>query len=139
MNGSNNAKFAGDISNLNYGCSRGVDCSGFVSNAWNLGSKYGTCALESISTQITSTDELQKGDIMNRCSITPRHTIIFGYFYGDGMMGYEATSYLQYDRVVRIYRSFASINTYSPRRYKNVCSELLLPLVRGDEVINPYP
>jgi len=112
MSGSSNAKFAGDYTDPNSGCGRGVDCSGLVSNAWNLGSHYGTCTLETISTQLSFPTDLQPGDIMNRCNTTPRHTIIFDSFNSDktAMYGYEATTYGNYDRVMRLYRTFDSIS-----------------------------
>ncbi|MGB9591259.1 MAG: hypothetical protein ACPL1K_01940 [Candidatus Kryptoniota bacterium] len=58
---------------------------------------------------------------MNRCSPTPRHTILFSSFTTNGMNGYESTTYNQYDRVVYIYRTWSSISNYIPRRYNNVC------------------
>lgn len=113
---------AGDIDTSgNEGCSRGVDCSGFVSQVWGLTSRYGTCGLESISAQLSSTAQLLRGDIMNRCNPTPRHTILFSSFANNGMNGYESTTYNQYDRVVYIYRPWSSISNYVPRRYNNVC------------------
>jgi len=113
---------AGDIDTSgNEGCSRGVDCSGYVSRIWGLTSKYGTCGLDGISTQLSSTSQLIKGDIMNRCSPTPRHTILFSSFASNGMYGYESTTYNNYDRVVNIYRAWSDISNYVPRRYTNAC------------------
>lgn len=112
-------KFAGDINTASEeGCSRGVDCAGFVSNAWALGTRYGTCQLENYSCALDSTGDLLRGDIMNHCNL---HTILFSDFYGSGMVGYESTTYLNYDRVVFTYRSFSSIDDYTPRRYTDVC------------------
>ena len=149
MSGGNNYYFAGDYTDPNSGCGRGIDCSGLVSNAWNLGSHYGTCNLETVSTPLPSKDDLRQGDIMNRCSPTPRHTIIFDTFNSDktAMYGYEATTYLNYDRVVRLYRTFSSIADYLPRSYDNVCLEIYLPIIMNDSAArssigqpsNPYP
>jgi hypothetical protein len=149
MNGGNNGFFAGDITEPNSGCGRGIDCSGLVNNAWDLGDHFGTCSLETISTKLSSTDKLKRGDIMNRCSITPRHTLIFDIFNSDktAMFGYEATTYLNYDRVVRLYRTFSSIYDYLPRRYNNVCSDVFLPHMMKNiaprsligQPTNPYP
>lgn len=112
---------AGDIDTSgSEGCSRGVDCSGFVSRVWGV-SRYGTCGLEDISTQLSSTSNLLRGDIMNKCSTTPRHTILFSSFASNGMNGYESTTANQYDRVVSIYHSWSSLSNYVPRRYNNVC------------------
>ncbi len=46
-------------------CAVGVDCSGFVSRAWDLPTKYGTSTLPNISTAYSSFDELLPGDIVN--------------------------------------------------------------------------
>ncbi len=46
-------------------CAVGVDCSGFVSRAWGLTTKYGTSTLPNISTAYSSFDELLPGDIVN--------------------------------------------------------------------------
>lgn len=148
MSVASNGKFAGDIDTSSEECSRGVDCSGFVSNAWNLSDHYGTCNLETISTPLASLYELQPGDIMNRCSPTPRHVIIFDHFTANGMVGYESTGYLEYDRVVRIDRLFVNIADYTPRKYNNACFKSALPTVMsngsgesitGYQPILPYP
>ena len=129
MNGDNNGYFAGDVNSTYESCSRGIDCSGLVSRAWGLGYHHGTCTLENISTPLSSTDYLQPGDIMNRCATTPRHAIIFDRFYLDGIKGYEATIYDHQDKVVYMYRSFTTIETYTPRRYDDVCNRFHLPLI----------
>ncbi len=46
-------------------CAVGVDCSGFVSRAWNLPNKYSTRSLPNISTAYSSYDDLLPGDIVN--------------------------------------------------------------------------
>ncbi|HBS85537.1 MAG: hypothetical protein A2W91_17150 [Bacteroidetes bacterium GWF2_38_335] len=63
-----NGLCAGDMNTAEYegtACSVGVDCSGFVSRAWNLPTKYGTSGLPSISTAYATFDELLPGDIVN--------------------------------------------------------------------------
>ena len=147
MSGGSNGYFAGNASDMYLSCGRGIDCSGLVSRVWDLGSHYGTCTLESISIELTSRYALQPGDIMNRCSITPRHTIIFAKFEDDGMLGYEATVEFDHDRVVQLYRAFDTIANYIPRRYENVCSKTRLPLIFKTEIemgaanppSSPYP
>jgi len=47
------------------GCAVGVDCSGFVSRAWDLPYKYGTSTLPNISTEYSSFSDLLPGDIVN--------------------------------------------------------------------------
>ncbi len=47
-------------------CAVGVDCSGFVSQVWNLPNKYSTRTLPDISTGYASYDDLLPGDIVNK-------------------------------------------------------------------------
>jgi hypothetical protein len=112
---------AGDINTAaSENCSKGVDCSGFVSRVWQLTTKYGTCTLEGISTQLSSTSQLIRGDIMNKCNV---HTMVFMIFNGStGFYDYEATIYNSYDRVVYIASTWSRVSTYLPRRYNNVCT-----------------
>ena len=46
----------------------GVDCSGFVSRAWDTGIKYSTYTIQDISTAYSSFTEMQKGDVVNKAS-----------------------------------------------------------------------
>ncbi|MFH1906410.1 MAG: hypothetical protein ABIL11_03350 [Chloroflexota bacterium] len=103
-------------------CSKGVDCSGFVSRVWGLPEQYGTCSLETISTVI-SRSQLLRGDIMNRCYPIPRHVILFSSFSSDGkgMLGYESTTHNERDRVAYTYRPWTGISDYVPRKYNSVC------------------
>jgi len=147
MSGGNNGYFAGNASDTYLSCGRGIDCSGLVSRAWDLGSHNGTCTLESISIELTNRYTLQPGDIMNRCSPTPRHSIIFDDFEDDGMMGYEAVVGVNLDKVVYRFRAFDTIADFTPRRYENVCNKVRLPLINKTEMemgaanssSNPYP
>lgn len=147
MGGGTNGYFAGNASESYVSCGRGIDCSGLVSRAWDLGSHTGTCSLENISFELTDRTALQPGDIMNRCSPTPRHTILFDSFAVNGMWGYEATTEFDHDKVVRILRGFTTIADYTPRRYNNVCIKIRLPLILKTEMetnsanppSNPYP
>ena len=112
---------AGDIdTTASESCSKGVDCSGYVSRAWQLSSKYDTCTLEDISTLLSSTSLLLRGDIINKCN---ERTMIFVSFSGStGFYDYESTTYNSYDRVVYITSTWTRVSSYSPRRYNNVCS-----------------
>ena len=152
MDGGENGFFAGDIDDPNpSNCGRGVDCSGFVSNAWHLGSHYGTCSLDTISEPLAGFSDLQPGDIMNKCSTTPRHVVLFAGFgnggSGQGMFGYEATTYLNQDKVTWTFRNFAELTAYTPRKYNNACYKNELPLIQkntgalelGNPASNPYP
>jgi len=113
---------AGDINTSKESCSKGVDCSGYVSRAWQLGdgNKHGTCTIENISTQLGSVNNLQRGDIMNKCN---EHTVLFrdfGYEEG-GLYVYESTTYNAYDRVVYTWNNWSRFIGYNPRKYNNVC------------------
>ncbi|MFH1906409.1 MAG: hypothetical protein ABIL11_03345 [Chloroflexota bacterium] len=109
---------AGDINTTSENCSRGVDCSGFVSRTWQLTDKHGTCTLENISTQLPSKNDMLRGDIYNKCL---DHVVLFNSFGSDGMWGYESTTYNSYDRVVYIYSMWTRFSGYNPRKYNNVC------------------
>ncbi len=140
--------FAGDINETTESCSRGVDCSGLVTNAWGLeGGHWGTCSLESVSTPLPSRDYLHKGDILNRCTISPRHTMIFISFASDGgIWVYESTAVDNIDRVIMRTRTIAAIENYIPRRYNNACFQVRMPMLRNsisswarNFPSNPYP
>ncbi len=116
---------AGDINTASSeSCSRGVDCSGFVSRAWGLTSKHSTCTLVNVSSAI-STQELQKGDILNSCG---NHVVLFSNLLGNGLMAWESTVYNSYDRVVYMYSSWSRLSGYTARRYTNVCVDPTTPV-----------
>lgn len=119
---------AGDIDTVNptgsggvESCSRGVDCSGFVSRVWALASKHSTCMLEypDVSCTLLATTYLRRGDILNTC--TGGHVVWFDTTASGGVYAYESTTYNSYDRVVRMYSSWTRLAGYTPRRYCNVC------------------
>ncbi len=58
-------------------CAVGVDCSGFVSRAWELPYKHGTWTLPNVSTEYSSFSELLPGDIVNNAGSHVRlvHTV----------------------------------------------------------------
>lgn len=111
---------AGDIDTSgNEGCSRGVDCSGYVSRAWQLTSRIGSCNFGGISEQIDK-NEMQRGDILTKCNV---HTVLFrdyGYEYG-GLFVYESTTYNSYDRVVYTWNDWSRFSGYTPFKYNEVC------------------
>ena len=114
---------AGDIWWCNSGCaeacSRGVDCSGFVSRVWGLGTKQSTQSLPGISTRLSSLAELQRGDILN---LYDSHVALFNSFAPNGGVNvYEATTDNQ-DRVVYRTWDLARTNTYTPFRYSDLCA-----------------
>ncbi len=110
---------AGDINTAaSESCSRGVDCSGFVTRAWGrTDKKYGTATLSEISTLLGSTSQLLKGDIMNKSG---SHVRLFSSFSGSGAYYYESTTG-GYDRVIYRWLAWTSNSGYVPRRYVNAC------------------
>lgn len=145
--------FAGDIDDPNSNCARGIDCSGLVSRAWDLVDKFGTCSLETISDPlgVGAFYKLQPGDIVNRCSTTPRYTVIFVMFgndgSGQGMYGYESTITTDAYGVDFTFRRFDTLSAYNPRRYQLACQLLHLPMISKSDALfeqenvspNPYP
>lgn len=109
---------AGDIDTANSeSCSRGVDCSGFVSRAWAT-SRYTTASLPSISAAI-SQSELQTGDILNKSN---DHVVLFhSPASSNGVNAWEATVSNNVDRVVKVFSAWSRLNGYTPRRYNNIC------------------
>jgi len=99
-------------------CSKGVDCSGFVSNVWELGHKYGTCSLKYVTCKLDATDDLKAGDILNDCS---NHVVLYRYQGSGGVYAYESTKNHSYDRVVYDWEPWSRYNGYEPRRYEESC------------------
>jgi hypothetical protein len=117
--GTSQAGDADSTEETNPNCAKGVDCSGYVSRAWQLTGKLGTCGLEGVSTQLSSTSQLLRGDIMNNCGV---HTVIFSGFNGStGFYDYESTTMNNYDRVISYTSTWSRVSSYLPRRYTNVC------------------
>ena len=116
---------AGDIDihnpvNSSYGegveaCSRGVDCSGFLTRAWGISAqKYGTYALLDLRS-------LKPGDILND---PVRHVALVDTISADGrgVWVYESTTFDNRDRVIYMYHDWSYFSTYQPRRYINLCN-----------------
>lgn len=115
-----NSYKAGDIDTAGAeSCSKGTDCSGFVSRAWGLSSKHSTCTLRDISWGLPSiTMGLLPGDIVDKCNV---HVVLFASYSGNRLYAYESTTLNAYDRVVYTYSLFSRFSGYEPRRYNNVC------------------
>jgi hypothetical protein len=110
---------AGDINTAGVeSCSRGLDCSGFVSRAWQRTTKYGTSTLYQISWQLGGTSQLLRGDVMNKAG---SHVVLFESFISGGIWTLESTTTNGYDRAVYITRTWSALSTYVPRRFNNVC------------------
>ena len=111
-------KDAGDVntSGSKRSCTGGVDCSGFVSRVWGLGTKYSTKTLPNISYRIARTS-MAVGDIYN---IAGSHAIVFRYLTSTGASAvWESTMSSDKDRVVAWTRTSAQLANYDTRRYQN--------------------
>jgi hypothetical protein len=99
-------------------CSRGDDCSGFVTVVWQLTTKYSTRMIPSVSKKLRSTSALLPGDVMNDAG---NHVVLFAGFGSNGIYDYESTTYNSNDRVVYMFSTWARLKGYTPLRYINVC------------------
>jgi hypothetical protein len=111
---------AGDITadtTDNVSCSRGVDCSGFVSRVWQLPQKYSTSGLPNVS-RAASTGSLAYGDVYNSPGV---HVILYESASANGFNGAESTVYNSLDRVVRGFVPMSRVNGYSVLRYNGAC------------------
>lgn len=62
-----NGKFAADINTDGVSSyAVGVDCSGFVSRCWQMGSHYSTSSMPAITTQYTNWNDLKPGDAIHK-------------------------------------------------------------------------
>lgn len=98
-------------------CSRGVDCSGFVSQCWRLSSKYGTWTLPNISNWVPTVAQIRTGDIFNKNGV---HVVMVNYVANGAIMGWESTTTNSYDRVVYRLIPWSDIPNYIGYRYKSV-------------------
>jgi cell wall-associated NlpC family hydrolase len=117
-------KESNEPKNYTADCSRGVDCSGFVSRCWGLAAKEGTASLPNISTVIPASD-LQLGDILNKAG---KHVVIFDKLGSNpnggsqqGVYAWESTQTNKFDRVVYHWWPWSRFKGYVPRRYKHIC------------------
>jgi hypothetical protein len=100
-------------------CAVGVDCSGFVSRAWGLGSKYSTRSIPNISTQYASYDDLRPGDVVNYAG---HHVRLIHTVNGNGSFLIIEASGSGTDWRVG-YNSYSTADfqgKYLPRRYDDV-------------------
>ena len=116
-------KYAGDIYTTGYvsACAVGVDCSGFVSQTWGLSKHYGAGTsvngLASLSTQLTSLNDLSAGDILLWAG---NHVRLFANRENDGSFTvYEASA--RDWKVSRNNYPYRKIyNIYTPYSYNNL-------------------
>jgi len=116
-------KQAGDITtSATNGCSKGVDCSGFVSRVWGLSSHVYTSNLDTISTKVSGgLHSMLPFDIFLKQG---SHVIFFSGWYDDyetDFYVYESTTTNSWDRVVYHLVDAAYVSGYEMRTYENRC------------------
>ena len=94
----------------------GVDCSGFVSRAWGTSKKYGTSTIGQISTQLSSTSKLKKGDALNKRG---SHIVLVVENNPSGSVSVIEASGIDW-AVSKRTRYFSSMSGYKPIYYNNV-------------------
>jgi MYXO-CTERM domain-containing protein len=95
-------------------CTVGVDCSGFVSQAWETDQKYGTATIHQVSHEI-STSALQRGDALNDAG---SHIVLFAYETAAGIpVHIEANGELVFTDVDQ---GWSALSGYSAIRYDEI-------------------
>lgn len=97
-------------------CASGHDCSGLVSRAWELGTKYGTTGIPDISTAYSSLSNVLPGDVTN---LYGSHCRLVYEVYGNGNIKVIEASGVDWKCSYRTY-SPIDFNGYSPRYYNNL-------------------
>ncbi|HXC06718.1 MAG TPA: T9SS type A sorting domain-containing protein [Bacteroidia bacterium] len=121
--GLTNGKSAGDNDCTTNGdccetCALGVDCSGFVSHAWGLTTKYSTTTLPNISTAYASASQVKQGDIFN---LSGSHVRLVDTNYASGTFLLMESSAVDWKVSYRSYTA-AQLTSYTPRWYVNADS-----------------
>ena len=98
-------------------CSVGTDCSGFVTRALGLTTRYSTRTFDDISFVIPKTS-VGTGDLMIKDGV---HSAIVDYTGPNGLYIWECTTYRNYDRVTYHWDSWSRFNSYTPRRLNTLC------------------
>lgn len=119
-NGLSNSLYAGDnYTSKPYGSSYciGVDCSGFVSRCWGLSSHHGSSLLPTVSTLLSSYEDLQRGDILLKSG----HVRLCAEDNPTGLVNTIEASGVDWRVSYRTY-TFSSLTSsgYDPRYYNNI-------------------
>ncbi len=95
-------------------CTTGLDCSGYVSEAWHTADKYGTSTLDQVSSVIDASD-LLPGDAVNHPGY---HVILFSRVLADGRPElYEAVGYNVH---ITAYAGWSYLDGFTPIRYDRI-------------------
>jgi MYXO-CTERM domain-containing protein len=97
-----------------YWCTVGVDCSGFVSRAWQTNQKYATISIPDISSSV-SVGNLLVGDVFNKTSY---HVAMYIYTLANGEpYMYEAVGYNTH---VNATGGWSYVSEFATRRYDSI-------------------
>lgn len=95
-------------------CTVGVDCSGFVSQAWETSSKYGTSTFYQVTHDIGVAD-LERADAINDAG---SHIVMFAYQTDAGLpVHYEANGTVVF---VDSDQGWSAFSSYTPIRYDSI-------------------
>jgi hypothetical protein len=98
-------------------CVAGVDCSGFVSQVWQLPQRYTTSSISAV-THAISLEELQPGDALNKAG---SHIVLYAGRSPDGKpIIYEASG--SASRVRMATPSWSYLAGYQPIRYNQIAA-----------------
>lgn len=107
---------AGASTNLEVrNCTIGVDCSGFVSQAWRINYYATTRALPSASNQLSNVSQMLAGDIWNMAGY---HTAMFTQTLANGIP--ESVESVNYNVNINRYGGYAGVGQFVPLRYKQI-------------------
>jgi len=99
-------------------CALGVDCSGFVSHAWALTTKYSTTTLPNICTTYASAMDVKQGDIFD---LPGSHTRLVDTNYENGTFLLMESSAVDWKVSYRSYTT-SQLTSYTPMYYVKVDS-----------------
>ena len=108
-----NGKFAADINTDGVSSyAVGVDCSGFVSRCWQMGSHYSTSSMPAITTQYTNWNDLKPGDAIHKIG----HVRLFVNRNPNGTLRVVESSARGWDVSYWTYAT-SDLTSYTPRYY----------------------
>jgi hypothetical protein len=114
-------------------CTVGVDCSGFVSQAWETDQKYGTSTFHQVSHEISSS-ALERGDALNNAG---SHIVLFAYETAAGIpVHVEANGELVFTDVDQGWSAFSS---YTPIRYDAIADGPVTGTLDNPHEIERFP
>ena len=96
-------------------CTMGVDCSGFVSQAWRADNYYTTSAQGSISAQLSNVGQMRAGDSWNQAGY---HTAIFTQTLANGIP--ESVESINYNVNINRYGGYSGVGQFVPRKYNGM-------------------